>query len=755
MLRILRERWWGTRGRVALVVLLWGALAAPFLLGRRTLLFRDVFTSHLPLKWLGAAELARGRLPAFLPEWALGQPFRGDPNALPFYPGNLLYLLLPFWSAFNAHFFLHWLLAFFAARWLARELGQGEEGALFAGLVYAASGFVVTALSFYNLLAVAAWMPIVLAGLARGGRRGTLIAGLAGGMVILGGEPITAALAAPLALLAVAHAGTGWSARLRALAGATLLALLVAAPQIVATARIFPGTYRGAHGLPLEQVATNALSPWRLVELVLPLPWGAPTLAPPRGHWATGLLTWEPYISSLTLGVVAAALALVAVRRQTAWAAAAAAALVAGWAAGLSPGLLLAVTQGLFRYPQKVLFPFTIAGALLAGWGLERALGDRGRARALAAAGAFLGLAGCVALWRQEGVAAGLGALFAPSASPAELAYEARAWGWGLAIAGALLLVAARGLATARPAWVFASQLVALVGLAPLLASDRTAPYREPAAWARALPAGASVVSVPSVFPRWEARPPYPQSVQATGPRRRLDRELLDPSQAVTAGLAAPLAPDLDGFVAPLQVFLAKNLALASWEARVRWLRRLGVDAVARDAPAEVAGLSTVAEAKLFGVPARLARIDGPRPFAFRPTRLRVAATPPQAFALVASGALADDEAVVPGRYAHGANGTVRELSANSDEIVVDVEGDGGVVGVLRAYQGIWRAELADGRSLPTLPVDLVLLGAEVPAGAQRVRFYVAVWPEMIAFGAALAAALAALVALVRPQRDA
>ena len=111
---------------VALAALaLWLWAAVPLAMGWRTLYFRDVFTTHLPVKAFGAAELRAGRIPAFNPGWGLGQPFRGNPNALPFYPGNVLYLILPFWSAFNLHYALHWLLAALTMAALARALGQG------------------------------------------------------------------------------------------------------------------------------------------------------------------------------------------------------------------------------------------------------------------------------------------------------------------------------------------------------------------------------------------------------------------------------------------------------------------------------------------------------------------------------------------------------------------------------------------------------------------------------------------------------
>ncbi|TNF73185.1 MAG: hypothetical protein EP299_08600, partial [Acidobacteria bacterium] len=90
------------------VLLVWAVVSIPVAMGERTFFMRDVLVTHLPYKAFGAEQLAEGRIPALNPTWALGQPFAGNPNALPFYPGNLLYLVLPFWSAFNLHYALHW-----------------------------------------------------------------------------------------------------------------------------------------------------------------------------------------------------------------------------------------------------------------------------------------------------------------------------------------------------------------------------------------------------------------------------------------------------------------------------------------------------------------------------------------------------------------------------------------------------------------------------------------------------------------------
>ncbi len=620
------------------MVVLWAILAAPFALGERTLVLRDVFSTHLPLKWFGAHELASGRIPVFNPTWALGQPFSGNPNALPFYPGNLLYLMLPFWVAFNLHYFLHWLLAFFTMRALARALGQSATAAVLAGIAYAGSGYLFSCMNFYNLLTVAAWMPLVLAGLVRGGRRGGLVAGLAAGMVLLGGEPVTAALAAPLALMA-AFGGRPWRRGLILLTVAAGLGLLVAAPQIVASLRVVPASYRAAHGIDLGLVTTNPIKPVLLLELLLPLPWGTPA-PPPFSYWATKVFPFPPYIVSLHLGVVAAVLLLVGFAKSRRWVLASGGALLVGWLLSLSATVTTAVTLGLFRYPQKLIFPFTLAAAVAAGFGLD-AVRERPRAgRPIALAGAVVGVIALALAVERSAFAAWLGRTFGPEAAPPLLHTQAMVWVVGLLLAAGLLGAAGWAVARGRVGWLPVLELVGLVPLLGLLPSDAVATYREPPRFAREVKASRGVVSLTGVYPAWEDRPPYRLQAQGVVVRRRIDRELLEPGFAIEAGLASPLAPDLEGLTQPLQVYLSHNLALARWPERVRWLRRLGVGALVRDGNGAPSGLAVVDQEVNSGVRAQLLEVPNPRSFVFRPRAVRWAKTPLAAWLAVARGEL-------------------------------------------------------------------------------------------------------------------
>ncbi len=765
-----RER--GDRLALLALAALWLLFSLPLLLGEKTLILRDVFTTHLPMKAYGAAALAHGSIPAFNPTWALGQPFAGNPNALAFYPGNVLFLLLPFWSAFNAHYCLHWLLAFVAFRKLARELGQSELAATLAALTYAGSGYLLSCLSFYNLIAVAAWAPLVLWGLARGGRRGCLWGGIACGMMLLAGEPVTAALAlVPMVLVALERQGLRRG--LAAVFAVGGLALLVALPQVVATVRIFGFTYRGAHGLLPAQAANHALQLPRLLELVLPLPWGWPAELGRFGYWSR-VTPLTPYIYSLHFGIVALGLALCAFTRRWRWALLVAVSLLLAVLGGLSGELLLALSGGLFRYPQKLLLWTTVGAALLAGWGAdlllapsrpgatglgvesaeagEEAAARRSRAGRGLALGAGLAALAAVALVVLRGPVRTLflerlGARYDWVAATQQTQ-------WLIGCAGAALLLAGAAWAIRRRSGLalVVLQALALLQLLPMIATDRVADLAPPAPWIEKLGGSRSVALVANTFPLWSESVPM-RGVETVAEGWRDVRLDLDPATGALHGLTYPVAPDLDGIYSPLQALLNENLARFGWPARIQWLRLLGAGWLVRqDDGLPPPPLERVADESRLRVRGELYRIPDPAPLAFWPREVLAASSPILALAMVTHLADPLASAVASRAVDHRAGGQVELLAAEDDRLRLAVVSAGGLLVVQRAYFPLIEAQLEDGRRLATQPVDLVLLGVEVPAGRHEIRIGTSKRPEGIAGGiSVLVLALAALAGWRRP----
>ncbi|MCG8460065.1 MAG: hypothetical protein MI919_27600, partial [Holophagales bacterium] len=480
--------WWGWA-----TVGIWLAFTLPWILGWETLIVRDVFTTHLPYKAFGAAELAEGRIPAVNPTWALGQPYRGNPNALPFYPGNVFYHLLPFWSAFSLHYALHWLLAGVAMGVLARILGQRREGALVAALAYGGGGFVVTALSFYNILAVAAWAPLAAAGAAAAGRLGLCAGGLAWAMALLGGEPITAALCA-VPVLAAAVARHGMLAGAGRALGVGLLGLGVSAPQWVAFLRALPFTTRGGVGLGGVEAGHYSLETPRLLELLVPFPLGIPGRFDAWGFWAGAGSPVAPYVMSFFAGCLALPLACGAWRQHRGWAALALAglllALAGGWSGIGGAELLAATSFGLFRYSEKLLLWTAWALALLAGWGVER-LRQRARPggsgawsvhlrRAAGVVGVLAVAASVVAWWRPAWAVVRVEGWLAPGFPPGTASALLWRWGGGLGLAALVWHQASRAAHLGRTDLLAGLYLVSLLPLLLLVRTDSTGLFRGP-----------------------------------------------------------------------------------------------------------------------------------------------------------------------------------------------------------------------------------------------------------------------------------
>ncbi|MEM7480520.1 MAG: hypothetical protein AAF481_05060 [Acidobacteriota bacterium] len=733
---------------IALALGVWLWVTVPLATGHRTFYYRDVFNVHLPLKAFGAEQLREGRIPALEPGRGLGQPFRGNPQAAAFYPSNLLYGLLPVWNAFNLHIALHWLLAFAAMALLARALGLDGAGSVVAALAYAGGGWTLTALSFHHIIAVTAWWPLVLWGGVRGQQSGVAVGGFACGMALLAGAPEIVALGfVPLAGLAIGRHGLARGAGIAAaIAG---LGALVALPQIVAFLRILPFTFRSVMGAEGAAAGLYALSPLRLLELALPLPFGRPGDLGLQGFWSDAAMPRVPLVLSLYFGAPALALAVAGIRRAKGWAMLAGMGLLG---ACFGEPILAFVSGGLFRYPEKLLFWPALALPLVAAYGIGGALANPERFRTACRVGAGFALALAMTMF-----VAGE-RLLAPWTSLAGAA-PAQATLLGTSAFFLAVLLLACGAAVERPSKVALAfaQLLALLFLGPLVMTDHTAPYRQPSPWAENLPAGAALVPAAADDPFRSGAAYQPQDSAVTS-RLRLGARDLDRVPGVLRGYQYPLAADFDGLAVPNHTPLLLYLPTLPMAERASWLRRLGVDAVIALGDPPARGLRGEGTELRPGLPATLYAVEDPAPFLWWPQRV-VAAQAADAF-VHASRTLDPTATVTASEPIEQGNGTVREVSAEPDRIVFEVESDGGLVVVQRAYQPLYRARLVQEQSsgapesadLRTLPVDLLLLGVDVPPGTHRVEVSISSDPEKAAAAGSFAILLG-IVALAWPRR--
>jgi hypothetical protein len=302
---------------------------------------RDNFSTHYPLKAVSASAFRAGEIPYWNPFDAGGQPLAGNPNALTFYPDNVLYLVLPAHVAFNLHFLIHLVLGWLAMRALTRST--------FGAWMWVLSGIAVSAMSFYSLITAIALIPFALLATER---RSAAQTGLAFGLMALAGEPVTI-LATALAcaiVWAAPQARPRAGAPTRRLLLAIPIAVLIALPQVIAYAEIARETERGGHGYSAATVLSASLEPKRLLELV-----AGPLLKPSGPHLFPTLLLGVIVIPALfrksRYTVVAAVMLFFALGRFNP---------IVRWTVESFDWLRIA------RYPEKFALPLCAALVVLA-----------------------------------------------------------------------------------------------------------------------------------------------------------------------------------------------------------------------------------------------------------------------------------------------------------------------------------------------------------------------------------------------------
>jgi len=476
---------------------------------RRALAGEVLFRRDVHLMWYAQVEafvraVIAGEWPLWNPAIGFGQPLWADANVQVLYPPTWLNLLVRPWTYYTAFVVAHLLLAALGGRALARALGLGPRAAAVAGLLWMASGPVLSMADVWNQLAGAGWMAWALAAgvrMLRSGRaRSALATGAALAAQIVAGSP-EAVLLTGAGLVAYALVAHPWRATGRApsataatsasgsrVARAAILSVAVAlglsAAQWVPSAAA--AAESGRLHLSGEAQGYWSVPPAGLIQMALPTGADVLPLQPPVAARLFG--GHDPLLPSLYLGLGTVILAVAAFAGPRPREAALLLLLFAlGLAVALGPHLfvhrvLIALVPPLraLRYPVKAMPAAALSWALLCALGFESwaaetttaYAGDRRRRTAVllvaAAVPAAAASAAAIALssW-PEAIAARLlvaGSILSPAArlAPARetLAVATIA---GLAIV-ALVIAYARGRIAATTA-ALATVAVALADL--------------------------------------------------------------------------------------------------------------------------------------------------------------------------------------------------------------------------------------------------------------------------------------------------
>ena len=340
---------------------------------------RDPIGYNYPIEKAVHDAWARGHLPVWISEISGGRPLLGNPNVGAFYPVRPLAALFSFPLAIRIFPILHWAIAGLGMLRLLRIFGVSRSGAWLGAVTFVFCGVSVSDVCYPNTQPGMALLPWIVAETAAPqwtARSRTVVLGALFGLYGLIGDAFSIVLAAAGCVLWILSElpRKEWTRRFLVIAAALPLAVLVAAPQIVASAAWIPQTNRAVLGLKLGEVLLFSLSPWRLLEFVVPFPFGPTWTLDNSRSWGWKLFGLKSvgFYSSLYAGALGA-IAVVSIRKVRAPGARFARALlvfglVASVLPSFAPGAWRNVSSPLpLRFPEKFAVSLVLAVAITVG----------------------------------------------------------------------------------------------------------------------------------------------------------------------------------------------------------------------------------------------------------------------------------------------------------------------------------------------------------------------------------------------------
>lgn len=669
------------------------------------LYYRDNFSTHYPVKSI-TREIVGDGLPLWNPHVGGGQPLAGNPNNLTFYPTTLLFLFLPAHVAFNLHFLLHLVVAWFGMRRLLRLHDLTPEDASRVSWLYLFSGTTISCLVFYNLIVAAAMMPWALAALIRllDRRSATdgLFLGCFCGLIGLAAEPF---VVIGFTMLAISLLVARFSVRaLPPILLAVAVSAAIAMPQLIAYSEVSGETERAHYSYGSEWALVASLGPDRLAEIVTGPVFGSVLDHSPRGYWANQSgRRWPPFFLSIMLSALVLPAVLRGRRDRLLRYQIPVVLFLAIGLGRFNPAVRTLFESyesiGVIRYPEKLALPLTLVGSVLIGILFRDLRRDPKRFRPAAGAGigAMIVLAVVVLVSTDLGTAAA----------------------WRLAGVSALqtgvlviLLIPDRITSLART--------LALLALAPLvfwssmiIPIDRAGYYTLPSPVAAEIGRG-TPIEVTSVNAAWnlvDSRTLY-----------RFYAFRLNPVFGLRFGIPYVLTGSPEGMHSYLSRLSSERSRAVEPEVAIKYLRINGAAMTVRADPLSVPGTRLRDRWRAWPDRVFLYEIDGARPLLWEPSSVvRVGNANEAVETIESDGYDPGRDTVVPSWLDEsidpGGRSRVGLLSRTSQRLSFSIESEAPTIVVVnQTWFSAWRAWAGD-RELTTFPADIDRLGIVIPAG--------------------------------------
>jgi hypothetical protein len=252
----------------------------PVIFTDKTFFFRDIHRWFYPMKSFLASSFQNAEIPYWCPNYFCGSPFISDLQSGVFYPLSLIFLLSPFYKAFNYFILSHFILGFCFFYLFIKELGQSRKAAIFTGISYCFGGYTIACVNTLNNLSTVIWLPAILwsftMALKRQQPHGYFLTVFFLCMAILGGEPQLTIIMMVLLLvygLICIPAKNNWKEQTRI---AIIIFILIASALMITMAQLGP-TYidyklsARMGGFSYDEATKYSLNPVMLKHFFIPL----------------------------------------------------------------------------------------------------------------------------------------------------------------------------------------------------------------------------------------------------------------------------------------------------------------------------------------------------------------------------------------------------------------------------------------------------------------------------------------------------
>ena len=392
----------------AIFIALFLAVFHDFFFTSRVFYERDTTIIEIPARKLTINLLRQSNFALWTDAYGNGQPFLANPKNAVLYPATLLYLILPFFTAFKLYYLVHVLIGWLGLYILCRSYAVSERGSFLAATLFSFSGMYLSSFEFYNHIAALAWLPWVLFVLHRDWKRPLVryaLLSVLWALMIIAGAPEVVILAAILALGQAFFVPRKWKRKVAATAVTLGLGCLLAAAQILPSLELLSRTERPA------QVGNWSFELVQLVNLPFPNILGNDRQPGHSDYWGWHLFDKDfPLYYSLYMGFGALLLAFFALRRPLARPRLALI-ILAGGLFLLSCGSYSPIffiqrhipILSAIRYPVKFFLGSVFCLVILAGMGFDDLTGSRPPGRRGVRILALSALVGSAVFWTFKG----------------------------------------------------------------------------------------------------------------------------------------------------------------------------------------------------------------------------------------------------------------------------------------------------------------------------------------------------------------